>query len=300
MSIRQGPRLEGTFRYDLTGRCEEAIFVRGRAHFEPGRIPWNGNMRYLLSILCSSVVFVAHGQRIKAGNSHFWFSHWGDHRVHERWSLHSEFHIRRSALGKGAQQLLIRPAVNFHLHERVLLTVGYSYYENYRYGQYPIRHPNWEHHGFLQAQFTNEIGRVRMQHRYRWEHRWMARVISGPDGSGMFDGHEASDRFRYRIWVTVPIGKETPWTANAYNEFFLGIGSAASGNRFAQDRVSALLGYQANKELNVMAGYLFQAIDRTGAAMGTDVLEQNSTIHLVVVYNLQFGKRKSARKPLEG
>jgi len=256
-------------------------------------------MRELFAFWCLMLVPLAHAQREEDRNAHLWFSHWGDHRVHDRWSLHSEFHIRRADFGTSAQQLLIRPAVNYHLHDKVMLTAGYSYYENYQYGRYPIRFSNWEHHGFAQLQFSSLIGKVRMQHRYRWEHRWMARMTSEEaDLDGSFSGYNESDRFRYRVWVTIPIGSKTPWTLNGYDEIFLSLGGTAPNNRFSQNRVSGLLGYQVNKELNLMAGYLFQTIDRPGAANGIDVLEANSTMHVVVVYNLGMRKRTAPVVPL--
>lgn len=255
--------------------------------------------KLLMPLALMALAFTAQAQRVTDGNANLWFSHWGDHRVHDRWSLHSEFHIRRAELGASAQQLLIRPAVNYHLHDKVMATVGYSYYENYRYGAYPIRFANWEHHGFAQLQFSSQVGKLRMQHRYRWEHRWMARME--PDAAGTdatFAGYSESDRFRYRVWVTIPIGQDTRWTVNAYDEIFLSIGGTAPGNRFSQNRVSGLVGYQLNKEFNLLAGYLLQKIDRPSAAFNADVLETNSTLHIVAVYNLGLWKGRAPVVPV--
>lgn len=275
------------------------LFVDGITIFVPASKTRALSIRSIFFFPLFLLAAPIEAQRLQDTNAHFWFSHWGDHRVLERWSLHSEFHIRRAELGTNAQQLLIRPAVNFHLHDKVMLTAGYSYYENYRYGAHPIRFANWEHHGFAQVQFTSLINKVRMQHRYRWEHRWMARLAPDADGSDRFDGYGESDRFRYRVWLTVPLGKDTPWTLNGYDEIFLSLGGTAPGNRFSQNRASALLGYHVNKELNVLAGYLHQTIDRAGAAMGADVVEKNSTLHVVLVYNLGLWKGKAPVVPVE-
>jgi hypothetical protein len=256
-------------------------------------------MRKLFAFWCLLLVSLAHAQREEDRNAHLWFSHWGDHRVHDRWSLHSEFHIRRADFGASAQQLLIRPAVNYHLHDKVMLTAGYSYYENYQYGRYPIRFANWEHHGYAQVQFSSLINKVRMQHRYRWEHRRMAMMRPDDDGSGVLDRYTTSNRFRYRLWVTVPLGRDGPWTANAYNEVFVSLGGTVPGDRFSQNRLSGLLGYQMNKELNLMVGYLHQTINRPGAAFGIDLLEANSTLHVVLVYNLGLWKGSAPVVPVE-
>lgn len=257
-------------------------------------------MRLLIVVCCFFAVNCTQAQRVVDNNSNLWFSHWGDHRIAERWSLHSEFHIRRADFGATAQQLLIRPAVNYHLHEKVMLTGGYSYYENYRYGAFPIRAANWEHHGFAQVQFSSIINKVKMQHRYRWEHRRMAMLLPGDDPEKFeFVGYSASNRFRYRLWVTMPLGKDGPWSVNGYNEVFVSLGGTVPGDRFSQNRVSGLMGYHVSKELTLMAGYLYQYLNRPAAAMGADVIENNHTLHTVLVYNLGLRKGSAPVVPVE-
>lgn len=258
------------------------------------------------SVLLSAFVLVlsnsVQAQRVSTSNEQLWISHWGDHRVHDRWSLHSEAHVRRAEMGGTAQQLLFRPAVNYHLHEKVMVTGGYSYYANSRYGEYPIRYKNWEHHGFAQLQFSSLINKVRMQHRYRWERRWAANMVPGAQGDrAEMDGYNRSDRFRYRVWVTIPMGGDkSPWSINGYNEAFVSLGGSVTGDRFSQNRVSGLMGYQVNKEFNLMAGYLYQTINRPGLAAGADVLEMNSTLHIIAVYNLGLFKKAAPVVPVVG
>ena len=83
----------------------------------------------MLTIALFPLFAHAQSDRVVERNQNFWFSHWGDHMVADKWSLHSEFHIRRADMGASAQQLLIRPAVNYHLNDQVMFTVGYSYYD---------------------------------------------------------------------------------------------------------------------------------------------------------------------------
>src|SRR5690349_8237775 len=81
---------------------------------------------------------LAHAQRVIDRNTHLWSTYLGDHRLSERWSIHTEAHVRRANTGADPQQLLFRPAINYHLHPDVLVSLGYSYYYNHRYGAYPI------------------------------------------------------------------------------------------------------------------------------------------------------------------
>lgn len=251
--------------------------------------------------LLTVFLFLANGlsaQRVEDSNTNLWVSHWGDQRFSEHWSFHTEAHWRRADLGATAQQLLLRPAINYHLNEQVMFTLGYSYYENYPYGEYPIRFSNWEHHLFQQVQLGQSIGRFRLSHRFRMEERFIARHLPSADGpsEGEFDGYVYQNRFRYRVWLTLPLGQEKVepgvFTANLYDEVFLNFGDSQRLDYIHQNRISALLGYQVSKPFGVLLGYLLQNIQRPGAAKGADLLEYNSTIHLALLLNLDLRKPK--------
>lgn len=238
-------------------------------------------------------------QRVTDPNANLWISHWGDHRISQHWSFHTEAHIRRADMGANWQQLLIRPAVNYHLNDQVMFTLGYSYYYNYPYGAYPINYGNWEHHLFQQVQLSQAIGRVRLAYRFRMEERLMAKLTPSPAdvSEGVFDSYVYQSRFRTRVWLTIPLGKHEKvepgaFSANLYDEVFLNFGDSQRLDYINQNRLSGLLGYQASKPLNVMLGYLYQVIERPGAANGADLLECNSTVHLVLVYNLDLRKKE--------
>ena len=243
----------------------------------------------------------AQTDRVTDPNSNLWVSHWGDHRLSKHWSLHTEAHWRRAELGARWQQLLLRPAINFHLNDQVLFTQGYSYYINYPYREYPIKFQTWEHHLYQQVQLTQPLGRVKVQHRFRMEERFIAKMKADPADptQGQLDEYTYQSRFRYRVWVTIPLGKHEKvepgvFTANFYDEVFLNFGNSYQVDYINQNRISALLGYQVCKPLNVMAGYLYQTIQRPGAASGVDLMELNSTVHVVLVYNLDLRKKEAA------
>ena len=258
----------------------------------------------LLLCLVLAVNGVAQVQRSNDANGNVWTSHWGDHRIHEQWSIHTEGHWRRTDLGARWQQLLLRPAVNFHMNEQVMFTAGYSYYANYPYSTYPIAFRNWEHQLWQQVQLTHTIGRVRVQHRFRMEERFLARMkpTEADPAKGELDRYTYQNRFRYRVWMTVPLGKHEKvvpgvFTLNFYDEVFLNFGDASRLDHINQNRISALLGYQVCGPLNILAGYLYQTIQRPGAANGADLMELNSTIQVAAVYNLDLRKKEPAPKP---
>jgi hypothetical protein len=253
----------------------------------------------LIAILVITGSLPMRAQRVTDPNAHLWVSHWGDQRFSKRWSFHTEAHWRRAELGRTWQQLLLRPAINFHLNDQVMFTQGYSYYINYPYGAYPITFMNWEHHLYQQVQLSGQaIGRVRLQHRFRMEERFIAQLAPKADDptQGEFDRYTYQSRFRYRVWLTLPLGHENVgpgvFSMNFYDEVFLNFGDSKRLDYIHQNRISALVGYQVNKPFSILAGYLYQTIQRPGAAHGADLMELNSTIHLALVYNGDLRKAK--------
>ena len=246
----------------------------------------------------------AQTQRVTDPNTNLWVSHWGDQRFHDRWSFHTEAHWRRADLGVNWQQLLVRPAINFHLNDQVMFTQGYNYYFNYQYGEYPIRFQNWEHHLYQQVQLNQPLGRVKLQHRFRMEERFIARLKASQEDptTGVFDTYAYQSRFRYRAWVSVPLNSNAPMepgtiSVNFYDEVFLNFGDSQRLDYIQQNRISALLGYQMDQQFNILLGYLYQTIQRPGASTGADLMELNSTIHLALVYNLDLRRSRPAATP---
>ncbi len=240
-------------------------------------------------------------QRVTDRNSHLWITHLGDHKFTDHWSFHTEGHIRQADMGAMPQQLLLRTAINFHLDPDVMFSAGYSYYFNYRYGAWPIKTGSWEHQAYQQMQFTARVGKVALQHRYRMEERFIALQKAGPasDSGFSFDEYFYQSRFRVRLMATMPLGnheKVEPkaWFLSAYDELFLNFGDNARSDFMNQNRISGLMGYQFNKQGNVQVGYLLQTLQRPGAAAGADLVEMNSTLHVVLTYNLDLRKPKQA------
>ena len=253
-----------------------------------------------LSCVLLATSITAEAQRGTDRNSHLWISHLGDHTFSEHWSFHTEAHIRQAEMGTMPQQLLIRPAINLHLNPQVMFTVGYSYYHNYRYGPHPIQVDNWENNVFQQAQFTTHLGKITLQHRFRMEERFIAALKADTTAASgyTFDKYTYQSRFRVRLMATMPLGshaKVEPMTLflSAYDELFLNFGDNARLDLMNQNRISGLLGYQYNKQGNVQVGYLLQTLQRPGAASGADLVEMNSTLHVILSYNLDFRKPKA-------
>ncbi len=257
-------------------------------------------LRSAAGLLLLMIASTAQGQRVTDRNSHLWISHLGDHKFTERWGFHTEAHVRQAELGAMPQQLLLRPAINFHLNPELMFSVGYSYYSNYEYGAWPIKVGSWEHQAYQQMQFSARVGKVALQHRFRMEERFIAALKADPQSESgySFDRYIYQSRFRIRLMATLPLGahekvEAKTWFLSAYDELFLNFGDNARLDLMNQNRISGLVGYQFNKRCNVQVGYLLQTLQRPGAANGADLVEMNSTLHMVLTYNHDFRKNNT-------
>ena len=220
-------------------------------------------------------------------NTNLWVSHLGDHKISDKWSIHSEIHIRRSELGLGMQQLLIRPAVNYNISDAIIATVGYSFYSTYRYGDIPVKYNTPEHHSFEQIHIGQSSGRWKFSGRFRLEQRF----IAGFDNNGNIVKWNYLNRARTRLMVTVPLNKpkiaKGVVFASAYDEMFVNFSDPTRSPWVHQNRVSVLIGYQIKTNMSIQLGYLFQNIFRPNIPLN----EENSTIHMIWTWNLDLRKK---------
>ena len=101
-----------------------------------------------------------------------------------------------------------------------------------------------EHRIFQQFTSKQNIGSIKLNHRYRFEQRFVE--------------NDFKMRFRYFLGLNIPlINKEKEinnYYFSAYNEIFLNSKSSI----FDRNRVFAGLGYNINKNVRLEAGYMNQ------------------------------------------
>ena len=131
-----------------------------------------------------------------------------------------------------------------------------------------------------QIMLTQQLGKLRIDHRLRYEFRWIGHNQSVDEKSFIYGGDFSTtthkERFRYQIKGSMPIRKEKiedkTWYLQASNELFLNIGEqVANINLLDQNRALIGLGYRINKNLSVEAGYMQQAIFRFNNASKNNV-----------------------------
>lgn len=229
-------------------------------------------------------------QKEIVNHTNAWIMYTGNHKVSEKWGLHTEYQWRRSDFFQDWQQSLLRLGVDYYTKQNTQFTVGYGWIRSYQYGKQPIFHNNNEHRIWQQFILKNTIGRIDIQHRYRLEQRFLEQWQMNEVGEFKKDSYVFRQRVRYRFLLTVPLSRkelgDNTLFLSLYDEIFLGFGKGIGKNILDQNRLYGALGWRFNKNVNVQIGYLNQYIIKTNGVQ----FERNHTIQIGGTYNLDFNK----------
>jgi hypothetical protein len=199
----------------------------------------------LLLISLSGVILA---QQDNTGN---WLMYFGANRISDKFSIHSEVQFRNHTLApNNTEQWLLRTGLNYHFSDKAFATAGYAFISSYAFESEQQEPESTEHRIWQQFILTNNLSRVKFEHRYRIEQRW----ING----------DYRSRLRYRLMLFVPLNKPVIEKGS----FFLGIYDEIFMNTkevfFDRNRFYGALGYQINQSTNVQLGMLHQQINGLG------------------------------------
>lgn len=194
-----------------------------------------------LTILLALPVF-NYAQESNFGN---WLIYIGNKKINSKWNIHNEIQYRNyNAIGD-LEQLLLRTGLGYTFNEgksNVLLGYGYILSENYIDNTNQKGSVN-EHRIFQQFISSQNIGAVKLSHRYRFEQRFVE--------------SDFKMRFRYFLGLNLPFSASSKYYVSAYNEIFLNTESSI----FDRNRIYAGLGYQINNAIKIEAGYMSQLFE---------------------------------------
>jgi len=180
-----------------------------------------------------------------------WLMYFGQNRVSDKVSIHTEIqHRNHQAFPGDLEQLLLRTGVNVHLAPHALVSGGYAYITNHEFESEQSAPEAIEHRIWQQLILTQNLGRVKFEHRYRVEQRW----VEG----------DYRNRFRYRVMVFIPFNNPTiqpgTWFAGIYDEIFVN----TEQTFFDRNRLYGAIGYQLNKTTSFQTGILHQRVNSFG------------------------------------
>ena len=124
-----------------------------------------------------------------------WLMYFGTNKISEKFSIHSEAQYRNHTISPtNIEQLLLRTGLNYHFKPNASATFGYAHIGNHVYESDRKSPETEEHRIWQQFLSTNNLGRVRFEHRYRLEQRFIEA--------------DFKIRFRYRLMLFVPLNRQ--------------------------------------------------------------------------------------------
>lgn len=199
----------------------------------------------LIMFIFLSSLLQAHAQEKNPLGS--WYIYNGFFNFSPTFELFLESQVRTWEVVRDPQVFFFRPYFNFNIAKNFQAGLGLEYHGNWTYetdGE--DRTMTQEFRTTLQAMLFQKVGRVSVQHRYRYEFRFW-------DESG-------KQRTRYRVQLGIPITKAViekgVLFATVGNEFMV---NTQPDLNLSQNRSYAMLGYQFTPGLNFQFGYMYIA-----------------------------------------
>lgn len=197
--------------------------------------------KVVLIIALISFSFTAKSQDSGLGN---WLIYIGSKQLNEKWNLHHEVQYRNYNGIGDMEQLLIRTGLGYNIGSRSNVLLGYGYINSENFTGNGNDQFTVEEHRIYQQFITKQnIGSVSLQHRYRFEQRFVESNFK--------------TRFRYFLSMNIPFKKESKYYLSAYNEIFLN----GESNVFDRNRIYGGLGYKVQKGFKIELGYMSQVFE---------------------------------------
>ncbi len=189
------------------------------------------------------------------------------YNIDEQWSVFSEAQLRSLKFYNNFHYYEYKGGINYKVHKNVNLTLGAGSYQTYKEGgNFVLPKNNDEFRIWPQVILFQSIGKLKIEQRYRAEFR--------------FTSNGYRNRFRYRLGVSYPFGKERndykPFQVSATNEIFF----TDKEPYFERNRMLLSFNYKPSKATTIQIGYLHQFDYKINDETGRDFFQIGYFIEL--------------------
>ena len=199
----------------------------------------------LLIILFLINIFSVKSQENNIGN---WLIYFGNKDLNSSLNWHHEIQHRNYNILGELEQLLVRTGLGYNVNENNNILLGYGFIDsrNKAIESNEILKVN-EHRIYQQFISKQAIGKIKIQHRYRFEQRFIE--------------DDFKLRYRYFLSLNIPLLKTNKkYYISAYNEIFI---NSSQENTFDRNRIYGGLGYQLNSNIKLELGYMNQIFNNS-------------------------------------
>ncbi|NVO30627.1 DUF2490 domain-containing protein [Hymenobacter sp. P5342] len=215
------------------------------------------------------------------------------------WGGYFELQARSNALLREFFYNEIKGGVSYNVTDNFTVLLGIGRYSTADYRDLSEGYLALERRVWQQYTFTQPVGRIKLEHRFRVEQRWTRfRDDVVPVNQARYRGRQ-----RYRLSAVLPLNNPTmqPGTAflSVYNEVFLD----PRGPYFERNRAYAGAGVQLNRGVTVQDAWLNQ-VDwlpaRAQAGTGQFIArgrQYKNNLVLSVVYRIARAKAEDKPAP---
>jgi hypothetical protein len=184
-----------------------------------------------------------------------------------KWSYFAEAQLRSLKFYDHFHYYEYKGGVNYHAYPNAIFSLGAGSYQTYREGgNFETPKNNDEIRIWPMVTLRQSVGRINIEQRYRAEMR--------------FTSNGYRNRFRYRLEIAKPFGKEEngfrPFRISFSNELFF----TNNEPYFERNRMLLALAYKPNKSSTLHVGYLHQFDYKINDETGTDFLQIGYAIEL--------------------
>jgi hypothetical protein len=215
-----------------------------------------------------------------------WFSFTANVKVTPSTSLIAEGQFR-FAHTFDPMQFQLRTGVDFKLNKHFsIVPFGYVYTLNEQYGKQPATFINNEHRFWEQIAFKHTVGKLKIDHRLRYEQRFIQVHTKTAEGKITNEGfHNQQTRLRYRLMGKLPLTKEGESVfLSFYDEIFFSWGKKVTYHEPDQNRAFVGIGLPINKSFTLQSGFLYQMLVKENGLKQ----ENNLGIQVMATYNIDL------------
>jgi hypothetical protein len=162
----------------------------------------------------------------------------------KEWSVMAEAQIRSQQFGHDFHYYEYKAGLGYNFKKTVAVLFAMGHYKTFQPdGDFKQPVASDEFRIWQQLVLTNNIGRLKLEHRYRIEQRFTSNL-----------GYR--NRFRYRLNAILPLNsseiKTKTWYTTLYNEVFI----APESPFFEQNRIFFGVGYQCSDRVTLLTGFV--------------------------------------------